>query len=81
MAPRDYNKIRHFQRFTISVESTNNQYDAPQNVGHFQLFSDNQTKFNEECINTISETNSQPKSELFFMWSAPPPNSGCVTFK
>ncbi|KAG5895097.1 hypothetical protein JTB14_036372 [Gonioctena quinquepunctata] len=75
------NRLRRFTRFTINVESTSNHTDSPQNVGNFQLYSDEIASFNEECINTISETNTSPKSEVFFMWSAPPPGSGCVTFR
>ncbi|KAJ8982697.1 hypothetical protein NQ317_004504 [Molorchus minor] len=67
--------------FTISVESTEDKGNlSPQKVGSFQLYGDNLSKFNEECVNTISEANSLPKTEVFFMWSAPPPGSGCVTF-
>ncbi|XP_023024840.1 extracellular matrix protein f-spondin [Leptinotarsa decemlineata] len=75
------NRLRRFTRFTVNVESTSKQTDSPQNVGNFQLYGDDIASFNEECINTISETNTDPKSEVFFMWSAPPPGSGCVSFK
>ncbi|XP_057657573.1 spondin-1 [Diorhabda carinulata] len=73
--------LRKFTRFTVNVESTNNNTDAPQNVGSFQLYGDEVATFNEECINTISEATTSPKSEVIFMWSAPPPGSGCVTFR
>ncbi|XP_072390707.1 spondin-1 [Diabrotica undecimpunctata] len=83
MAPTypNTNRLRKFTRFTINVESTSNRTDSPQNVGSFQLYGDKVASFNEECINTISEVNTSPKSEVFFMWSAPPPGSGCVTFR
>lgn len=83
MGSRSLNsRVQHFTRFTISVESAKDKQNiSPQNVGGFQLYGDNLSKFNDECINTISETNSFPKTEVFFMWSAPPPGSGCVTFR
>ncbi|XP_060530657.1 spondin-1 [Cylas formicarius] len=82
MGTKSFNGLQRFTRFTISVESTQDPANiSPQNVGSFQLHGDNLTTFNEECVNTISEKNSYPKTEVFFMWSAPPPGSGCVTFK
>ncbi|XP_975464.3 spondin-1 [Tribolium castaneum] len=77
-----HNKLQHFKRFTINVEAASEPGNlSPQRVGSFQLFSDSISKFNEECVNTISESNDSPKTEAFFMWAAPPPGSGCVTFK
>lgn len=82
MGTRPYGSVQKFQRFIINVQSTENPDDlSPQKVGSFQLHGDNLTQFNEECVNTISEVNSYPKSEVYFMWLAPPPGSGCVTFK
>ncbi|CAH1173684.1 unnamed protein product [Phaedon cochleariae] len=83
MAPKMPNsdRLRRFTRFSISVESTSNRTDFPQNVGSFQLLGDEIASFNEECINTVSEVNTSPKSEVLFLWSAPPPGSGCVTFR
>ncbi|XP_044255568.1 spondin-1 [Tribolium madens] len=82
MGLKTHNKLQHFKRFTINVEATNEPGNlSPQRVGSFQLFSDSISKFNEECVNTISESNDSPKTEAFFMWAAPPPGSGCVTFK
>lgn len=82
MGSRTFQKVQHFTRFVINVESTENPQDkSPQNVGSFQLYGDNLSRFNEECVNTISEKDGLPKTEIFFMWSAPPPGSGCVTFR
>jgi hypothetical protein len=82
MGSRTYNKLQHFKRFTVNVEAANEPGNfSPQRVGSFQLFGDSISKFNEECVNTISESNDLPKTEAFFMWAAPPPGSGCVTFK
>ncbi|KAJ8945427.1 hypothetical protein NQ318_009883 [Aromia moschata] len=68
MGSRTFRKVQHFTRFTISVESTADKNNiSPQSVGSFQLYGDNLSKFNEECVNTISETNSLPKTEVFFM--------------
>lgn len=82
MGSRSFDKIQHFRRFTINVESTNDTKNlSPQKVGTFQLFGDSLLKFNEDCVNTLSETNDLSKTEVFFMWKAPPPGSGCVTFR
>lgn len=82
MGSRTYDKLQHFRRFTINVESADDPDNkSPQNVGSFQLFRDSLSKFNEDCVNTISETNDLPKTEVFFMWTAPPPGSGCVAFR
>lgn len=80
MGSRTFDKLQHFKRFTINVESADGNR-APDRVGSFQLFGDSLSKFNEDCINTLSETNDLPKTEVFFMWTAPPPGSGCVTFR
>lgn len=82
MGSKTYGQLQRFKRFIINVEATNEPGNlSPQRVGSFQLFSDSISKFNEECVNTISESNDLPKTEAFFMWAAPPPGSGCVTFK
>ena len=35
-------------------------------------------EFNIDCVNTIKETDNNPKTEVQFMWVAPPSGSGCV---
>lgn len=81
LASTNLQKVKRFTRFIVNVESASSQADTPQNVGNFQLYGDNVAKFNEDCVNTISESNVQQKTEVFFMWAAPPPGSGCVTFR
>lgn len=80
MGSRTFDRLQHFKRFTINVESVDGNR-APDRVGSFHLFGDSLSKFNEDCVNTLSETNDLPKTEVFFMWTAPPPGSGCVTFR
>ncbi|XP_048526195.1 spondin-1 [Dendroctonus ponderosae] len=82
MGPTVLGRVQQFQRFIVNVESTEHPENiSPQNVGSFQLYGDNHTTFNEECVNTISEKNANLKTETYFMWAAPPPGSGCVTFR
>ncbi|XP_030767480.1 spondin-1 isoform X2 [Sitophilus oryzae] len=82
MGSKPLPNLQQFQRFIINVQSTEHPDNiSPQSVGSFQLYGDNSTTFNEECVNTISERNSDPKTEVFFMWAAPPSGSGCVTFR
>lgn len=37
---------------------------GPKRVGRFQLFSDSLTKFYENCVNTVSEADDFPKTEV-----------------
>ncbi|KAF5270103.1 hypothetical protein FQA39_LY08515 [Lamprigera yunnana] len=82
LGSRTFSKVQHFRRFTLNIESNNEPGNiSPQKVGTFQLFGDNLSKFNENCVNTLSETSNLPKTEISFIWTAPPPGSGCVTFR
>lgn len=51
---------------------------GPKRVGRFQLFDDELTQFNFDCVNTISEADNTPKNEIQLMWVAPATGSGCV---
>lgn len=50
----------------------------PKRAGRFQLFSDALTQFDENCVNTVIETNDFSKTEVQVMWVAPAKGSGCV---
>lgn len=80
MGSRTYNRLQQFKRFIINVEAQDGN-KAPDRVGSFQLFGDSLAKFNEDCVNTLSETDDLSKTEIFFMWTAPPRGSGCITFR
>lgn len=54
-------------------------FASPKRVGRFQLFSDAVTRFNEDCVNTIVESDNQAKAEIQVMWVAPKAGSGCVS--
>ncbi len=54
---------------------------SPKKVGRFQLFSDALSKFNEDCVNTVSEADDFPKTEIQVMWVAPAAGSGCVAMR
>ncbi|KAI8039991.1 hypothetical protein M5D96_007416 [Drosophila gunungcola] len=73
----------HFTHFTIAAEAHTGarrpQAASPRRVGRFQLFSDSLTKFNDRCVNTVSEADSYPKTEVQVMWVAPEAGSGCVS--
>lgn len=82
MGARSYANIQYFKRFILNVESSNNRNDrSPQNAGVFQLLPDGLARFNEECVNTVSEVNDLDKTEVYVMWTAPPAGSGCVIFR
>lgn len=50
----------------------------PSRTGRFQLFDDELTEFNADCVNMISQTDDIVKSEVQVMWVAPASGSGCV---
>lgn len=79
---RTHNKIQQFTHFKLTAEAANGSkrptVASPRRVGRFQLFGDSLAKFNEECINTVSEVDDLPKTEIQVMWVAPETGSGCV---
>ncbi|XP_064537926.1 spondin-1 [Drosophila montana] len=79
LGSRTHTKIQHFTHFTIAAGTRRPQGDNPRHVGRFQLFSDSLTKFNDRCVNTVSEADDLPKTEVQVMWVAPQAGSGCVS--
>lgn len=83
LGSRTHTKIQHFTHFTIAAEAHTGgrrpQVASPRRVGRFQLFSDSLTKFNDRCVNTVSEADNLPKTEVQVMWVAPESGSGCVS--
>lgn len=86
MGARTHNNLQQFTHFTLNAQSASVAdrskaqllNGSPRRVGRFQLFSDALTKFNEGCVNTISEADDLQKSEVQVMWVAPKKGSGCV---
>nr|CAD7439236.1 unnamed protein product [Timema bartmani] len=79
---RTHGHLQQFTRFMLGVDPSDPRVEAsPQRVGSFQLFGDSLTTFNELCINTISEADDLPKTEIQVMWISPPKGSGCVVFR
>lgn len=53
---------------------------SPKRVGYFQLFTDGLSKFSEQCVNTVMESDDFPKTEIQVMWVAPPRKGlGCIS--
>ncbi|CRK89994.1 CLUMA_CG003720, isoform A [Clunio marinus] len=80
---RNYLHLQHFTHFMITAEAYNigtsrSSIAGPKRVGRFQLFGDSLTKFYEMCVNTVSEADDLPKTEVQTMWVAPAKGSGCV---
>jgi spondin-1 len=48
----------------INVETSRTTVAGPKRVGRFQLFGDALTKFYENCVNTVSEADDLPKTEV-----------------
>lgn len=62
-----------------TVHSVQQRPASPRRVGRFQLFSDVQAKFDEHCVNRVTESNAgAAKTETQLMWVAPKTGSGCV---
>ncbi|XP_001360711.2 spondin-1 [Drosophila pseudoobscura] len=82
LGSRTHSKVQHFTHFTITAEAQTGarrpQVASPRRVGRFQLFSDSLTQFNDRCVNTVSEADDLPKTEVQVMWVAPESGSGCV---
>lgn len=82
MGTKDSGQVQRFRRFIINAEAADDPGNfSPQKVGTFQLFGDSLAKFNEDCVNTVSDTNDALKTDVFVMWTAPPAGSGCVIFR
>ncbi|KAL7024638.1 hypothetical protein ACKWTF_013141 [Chironomus riparius] len=80
---RDYLQLQQFTHFMITADAINIETNrttvaGPKRVGRFQLFGDALTKFYESCVNTVSEADDFPKTEVQTMWVAPAKGSGCV---
>ncbi|KAL7305034.1 hypothetical protein TKK_0002818 [Trichogramma kaykai] len=78
----DFDQLERFERFTLSVDAQSpSSFERPYpRTGYFQIFPDSLTEFNEDCVNTVSESSDRPKSEVQVLWRAPPRGSGCVVF-
>ncbi|XP_055383628.1 spondin-1 [Condylostylus longicornis] len=84
LGSRTHNKLQQFTHFTLTAEASNGNGKrgspaGPRRVGRFQLYADSLTKFSEKCINTITEADDLPKTEIQVMWVAPAAGSGCVS--
>ena len=66
---RDYLQLQQFTHFMITADAINIETNrttvaGPKRVGRFQLFGDALTKFYESCVNTVSEADDFPKTEV-----------------
>lgn len=77
---------KEFTQFSIMARAASNAERSKahlttsntRRVGRFQLFDDGLTEFNVDCVNTISQADDVPKTEIQVMWVAPATGSGCV---
>uniref|UniRef100_A0A2M4A1L1 Spondin-1 n=2 Tax=Anopheles triannulatus TaxID=58253 RepID=A0A2M4A1L1_9DIPT len=79
---RTHAKLQQFTHFTLAAQAktgSRTHIGGPKRVGRFQLFSDSLTKFHELCVNTVTQADDFPKSEIQVMWVAPARGSGCVS--
>lgn len=65
---RNYLQIQQFTHFMITADAMSRENRSsvagPKRVGRFQLFGDSLTKFYENCVNTVSEADDFPKTEV-----------------
>ncbi|XP_022829303.1 spondin-1 [Spodoptera litura] len=79
---RTHDVVQQFTRFQLKLDPLDPAaLRAPSKQGQFQLFADTLTKFDEECTNSVIESDDLPKTEVQVMWKAPPTGSGCVLLK
>uniref|UniRef100_A0A7G3AYU6 Putative spondins extracellular matrix n=1 Tax=Lutzomyia longipalpis TaxID=7200 RepID=A0A7G3AYU6_LUTLO len=86
LGSRTHRRLQQFTHFMLSVQASSTPHlntalfsmASPKRVGRFQLFGDHLTRFNDKCVNTVSETDDLPKTEIQVMWVAPAAGSGCV---
>lgn len=79
---RTHDVVQQFTRFQIILDPLDPAAArTPRKQGEFQLFADTLTKFDEECTNSVIESDDLPKTEVQVMWKAPPSGSGCVLLK
>lgn len=78
---KEFTNFRIYARAISDADRNKGRYTTmnPRRVGRFQLFDDPMAEFNIDCVNTLKEADDQhAKSEVQFMWVAPPAGSGCV---
>lgn len=86
LGQRTHERLQQFTHFTLTARAArgpsrkaHTSIAGPRRIGRFQLFSDSLTKFNENCVNTVSEADDFPKTEIQVLWVAPATGSGCVS--
>lgn len=86
LGSRTHSRLQQFTHFMLTGKASTAadrstaafSVASPKRIGRFQLFGDSLAKFNEDCVNTVSEVDDFPKTEVQVMWVAPPKGSGCV---
>ncbi|CAH0669422.1 unnamed protein product [Spodoptera exigua] len=79
---RTHDVVQQFTKFQLKLDPLDPAaLRAPSKQGQFQLFADTLTRFDEECTNSVIESDDLPKTEVQVMWKAPPAGSGCVLLK
>lgn len=83
---RTHVKLQQFTHFMLTAQATSGTAKnartfiaGPKRVGRFQLFSDSLTRFYDHCVNTVTQADDFPKTEIQVMWVAPASGSGCVS--
>lgn len=69
-----------FRGFQLTAE-LNGRQASPLHVGTFILYPEQDTKYHNDCINTVRENSGDPTTEVQVMWTAPARATGCITFK
>lgn len=77
---KEFTNFRIYARAISNADKSKGKYTTmnPRRVGRFQLFDDPMAEFNIDCVNILKEADEHPKSEVQFMWVAPPTGSGCI---
>lgn len=86
LGSRTHTRVQQFTHFMLTAKSATTSDRAtaryspvsPKVSGRFQLFGDSLATFKEDCVNTVSEADDFPKTEIQVMWVAPQKGSGCI---
>lgn len=86
LGSRTHMRVQQFTHFMLTARASSSADRAtatyrpvsPKVSGRFQLFGDSLATFKEDCVNTVSEADDFPKTEIQVMWVAPPKGSGCI---
>ncbi|KAM7345254.1 spondin-1-like [Cochliomyia hominivorax] len=66
----------------LVLENENGEKNFHEDLGRLEVVDPIETRYSQECVNMIESTNSNPKTRLDMVWTAPvEPGNGCVLIR